>query len=142
MTTEEPDPSETDEQLKELIDTDRELTPEEQTRLRTLAAAGWAHINRFFAGKAVLAYTMATPADFADCVFGHMDVDARSLLINADVYTCPTCGRLLKDRRTPVASGILLERARLRRLWQDVENASDRSRDEAMARFTYALGIS
>jgi hypothetical protein len=141
MTQTPPSPHEPDDDLAELIEADRELTPAEQGRLKSLAGAGWAYVNRFFSGRSRETYAMAAPVDFAECVFDHMDIGQRAELITADVYSCPGCGRLLKDRKNPVASSILLERRRLRELWLDVEAAPDDKRDKALERFRRALGL-
>jgi hypothetical protein len=127
----------------ELLHADRELTHEERQRLRTMAAAGWSTIQSLMRGRAREVYSLAKPEDFGECVFQHMNIDQRAALVFADVYQCPVCGRLLKDRKTPVASSLLLERMRLRELWLAVESAEDdeQARGEAMRRFRSALGL-
>ncbi len=127
--------------MHELLDADRELTEHERRRLRTLAATGWAHITGALRNRAHQTYSLAEAADFAECIFNHMSVDDRASMILADVYNCPGCSRLLKDRRTPVASGILVERERMRQLWLQVEQAPEGERQAAIDRFRSALGL-
>lgn len=137
-----PQPSESSDTGNELLHADRELTHEERQRLRTMAAAGWSTIQSLMRGRAREVYALASPQDFGECVFQHMNIDQRASLVFADIYQCPVCGRLLKDRRTPVASSLLLERMRLRDLWLQVEMAEDEDfRVEAMRRFRSALGL-
>jgi hypothetical protein len=130
------------ENVEELLDTDRELTPPEQNRLRTLAATGWSYITERLQHRARDAYSSTEPGEFAECVFEHMGVTDRANMITADVFECPKCGRLLKDRHNTASSSILLERRRLRDLWVDVEVAEDGpAREHALADFRSALGL-
>jgi hypothetical protein len=130
------------EDVAALIDADRELTPSEQSRLRAFAAAGWSFITDRLQHRARDAYALSEPGDFAECVFDHMDVNDRAAMIAAEVYQCPDCARLLKDRRSTASSSILLERGRLRDLWLAAEQApAGEAREEALTRFRSALGL-
>ncbi len=127
--------------LHELVNADRELTDDERSRLRAASQAGWEDIGKFLASRARAAYT-ADSDDFAECVFQHMDEDQRVIMVAADLYNCPECGRLLKDRKNPVASSILLERGRLREAWLRVEQARDsETAEQALVQFKKALGL-
>jgi hypothetical protein len=133
-----PDPDD----VGELLRTERTLTPEEQSTLARISTAGWKGIQAVLNGRSKAAYSVAAEEDFARCVFGHMLASERDTMIGADLYTCPVCERLLKDRKTPVASSILLERARVRELWLDVEKATTPDEiAEAAERFRRALGL-
>jgi hypothetical protein len=135
-----PPPEDADE-VGRLLNTSKPLSSEEQRTLRTLAAAGWAQLNQVFSRKAKAAYAMAAPGDFGECVYVHMNVEQRAALVQADLYTCPVCNRLLKDRNTPVAASILLERGRLLELWLQVERANVEDREAALQSFRFGLGL-
>lgn len=134
-----PDPS-VPAQIQELLDTDRELTPQEQQTLHTLAATGWAQVTRILARNADRAYATANPEELGHCLFAHMTIEQRAALTLADAYHCPSCGRLLKDRNNPVASAVMLERRRIGEKWSDVEQASPEHREDAMDAFLRSLG--
>jgi len=88
----------TDDDVNNLLDLDRELTDTERA---TLMAAGLAAIRdsaAMAAERAHLTYGVAAPEDFADCVLNHLSEVARANLAANNMYTCPDCGRLLKDR--------------------------------------------
>lgn len=127
--------------VSELLRTERELTAEEQERLRRVSHAGWRGIQSVLEGRSKTAYAEAAEEEFAKCVFGHMVPSERDTMIGADIYFCPVCNRLLKDRKTPVASSVLLERARVRELWLAVEKAGPDDVEKAVEAFRRALGL-
>ena len=110
-------------------------------RLELLSKHGWNQVMQLLAQRSKSAYNAAASEVFTRCVQQHMNDDDRSTMMAADVYVCPECETLLKDRKSPVASGILLERKRLAQLWLDVETASIRDFDAAFDRFRRALGL-
>jgi hypothetical protein len=132
-----PDPDD----VAELLKADRELTPEEQSRMRRVAEAGWKGLQSLLNGRSKTTYSVASERDFTECVFEHMSPEQRDAMMSSDLYSCPVCERQLKNRNTPVASSILLERARLRQLWLDVEQAPPEQMNEALDRFRRALGL-
>lgn len=127
--------------VAELLQADRELTPEEQSRLRRVGQAGWKGLQVFLSGRSRASYAVADEDDFTACVFQHMNLQDRNEMLAADVFFCPVCARLLKDRKNPVASSILLERRRVRELWLDVEQSPPELMDAALDRFRRALGL-
>lgn len=132
-----PDPDD----VSDLLRTERELTPDEQARLAAISTAGWRGIQTLLNGRARASYSVAAEADFAKCVFGHMVPSERDTMIGAEIYFCPVCDRLLKDRKSPVASSVLLERARVRELWLEVEKAAPDDMEAAVDKFRRALGL-
>lgn len=136
-------PQPSDGELEELLNTDRDLTGAERRTLRALAAAGWEQLSSLLTQRSREAYDAADPQAFGKCVTAHLDIVQIRELICADAYHCPQCGQLLKDRRTPVASTILLERRRMAGLWKAVEEAgNDEQRRMAMHRFRTGMGLS
>jgi hypothetical protein len=139
MTPNDPEPTPDD---SELLHAERELTITEMTRLRQLGEKTWLAMGRIIKHQAGLTYAMAEPADFSSCVQEHLTAIQRSAMVAANVFTCPECGLLLKDRGVPVATSILLERRRLAEMWMLVEQATDdEQRAEAARRFRTALGL-
>jgi hypothetical protein len=126
--------------LDELLLAERELTTDELTELRHLNERYWTYIQNDLNLRAHQTYAVAAPTDFRRCIVEHMSMSERIEMLDADVYTCPECHRLLKDRNTPVASAILLERRRIRELWQAAETAPAGTGQEAIARFRRAIG--
>lgn len=87
-------------------------------------------------------YDVAEPAVLRNCLASHLDAAARQDMITAEVYTCPTCGSLLKDRRTRVAAAIMLERRRIRDLWLQVEDHTGQPDfHEYLGRFRVAIDL-
>lgn len=130
-----------DDETSDLAAVERELTQVEQERLMALAEEAWRDIVASFADQARAAYSVAPREAFALCVGTHMNRRARQSMLRAEVYHCPVCGRLLKDRHTTAASSILLERRRLRELWREVQRLpSGPERDSALRKFVVALG--
>lgn len=127
--------------LRELLETDRELTGEERAQLMSVGQQEWAAVHSTLITKAKAVYSVADHDSFNACVFQHMDANDRTAMVVAEVYECPGCGRLLKDRRSPVASSILLERKRLRTLWMNVEDADEAAMPTALRTFRRALGV-
>lgn len=125
----------------DLLSVDRELTEHERRRLEMLGRRGWIQVMQLLALRAKASYNVAHSKVFTRCVQQHMDDCDRDAMIAAEVYTCPTCGTILKDRKSPVASSILLERGRLRAMWLDVEQAKAEDFDEKLNRFRRALGL-
>ena len=126
---------------EDLLEVDRELSPEEQGRLARIGRISWHQLLQMLVSRARTTYSVSEPEQFTICVREHLSHDQRADMVNADVYTCPQCSNLLKDRQTPVASGILLERMRLRELWLDVEQAPTSDFDVRFDRFRRALGL-
>lgn len=122
-----------------LLNAERELSTEEREKLRNLGDATWWRFYQTVTRRARSVYSTATPAQFAVCVSEHMSQQNRDALIGSETYTCPSCHQLLKDRRAPVATAILVERQRLQELWHDIENADDAERPSAIERFRQAL---
>lgn len=87
--------------IQKLLNTDRELTPEEFEALRTEAEATWSTINDESARLARQTYASSSPQEFTECVLRHMSTDECLELVRANMYSCPHCGRLLKDRGRP-----------------------------------------
>ncbi len=131
----------TPEDLNVLLNTERELSAEEQARLHAIGDESWEQFYRVLTWRARAVYSMATAAEFGQCVLHHMTAQERAALVSAEMYTCPQCHRLLKDRRTPVASAALLERTRVQELWLEVEAAPEDDKREAIARFRRALDL-
>ncbi len=132
---------ETPDNIAELIHADRDLTPAEEETLRRYTEDSWASISRALALRARAVYSVAKIEDFRRCVREHMDLDDWSEMAHAELYHCPSCGLLLKDRGTPVAAAALLERQRIRRLWQAVQDADEGpDKTEAQRRFIAGLG--
>lgn len=129
--------------LADLLNTDRELSDTERSRLLQLSATIWGDVTTLAAHQARAAYQVANAEQFTECVRHHMDGPQTLVLLNAEVYHCPRCGQLLKDRRTPVASSILLERSRLAALLTEAEDAPPGpERKRLWHRFRAALGLS
>lgn len=125
-----------------LLATDRQLTAEEMLKLRRLTDRTWLQFGQLIRDRAQDAYAVASTADFGRCVQEHLEPAGWAEMVVAEAYSCPVCGRLLKDRRSPsVASSILLERSRLAALWLQVEEAEGQDRTDATARFRRALGL-
>lgn len=125
-----------------LLETDRPLTTEEMHRLRRLTDRTWLQFGQLIRDRAQDAYAVASSADFTRCVRQHLDPAGWAEMVVAEAYSCPVCGRLLKDRRPlAVASSILLERSRLAALWLQVEEAEGQDKIDATARFRRALGL-
>lgn len=131
-----------DDDVDELLNTPRELTQTEMDRLREATTKTWQDVAVTLAERAHATYSVAATDDFIQCVSEHMDHADRAEMVVAGVYTCPQCSRLLKDRQSPVAAAVLVERHRLRQLWLDVESASEEERPRLMARFRRGLGLS
>lgn len=127
--------------VADLLTADRELSDQEMERLRLASKQEWATLSQMLRHKASATYAVADVADFEFCVTEHMDSADWAEMVVAGVFQCPTCSRLLKDRGTPVASAILLERRRVRDLWEAVEAAAPDSRENAMTRFRRGLGL-
>jgi hypothetical protein len=127
--------------VAELLEADRELTPDEQSRVRRIGEAGWMFLKVLLSSKAKASYSVADEDDFTDCAFNHMNSADREEMVASEVFFCPVCSRLLKDRKSPVASSILLERRRVRELWLDVEQSPPELMDAALDRFRRALGL-
>lgn len=125
-----------------LLLSEDDLSDDELEILAKHADTAWRDIRSQLRVRAAWTYGVADPADFAACVRHHMDPQQRIDMMAADAYWCPECGRHLKDRRTPVATSVMLERRRLRDLYRRVDEASDeRGRTEALRRFIAALGL-
>lgn len=131
-----------DRNLAQLLRSDRELSQEEQEALRDLADQAWSDLRAELNSRAHNAYAIADPGDFATCVREHMDHDQRVEMTKADAFHCPGCGRHLKDRRTPLASSVLVERRRLRDLYLRIDRSPDGpTREQATRQFIAALGM-
>ncbi len=127
--------------VSELLEVDRDLTEEEENRLAAFAEKTWGEIQGSVASRARAAYSVAPEETFRSCVRDHMDLLAWNEMIGADVYTCPVCATLLKDRRTVVASAVLIERARIREMWKEYEAAEPGPvREGLRQRLSAALG--
>ncbi len=133
-------PTEADDQAP--LEADRELTLQEQEKLKALGKRGWKQVLELLAQKAKETYGIAPPTVFTQCYAEHMSEDDHEDMVKAEVYTCPQCATLLKDRKSRVASGILLERKRIADLWLDVEQAKFEDFDARFDRFRRALGLS
>jgi hypothetical protein len=127
--------------LEELLNVDRELSAEELDQVSRLGERTFAQVYRRLTGRARAVYAQASMEEFGECVSHHLDAAQRRALVHAEVFTCPYCHRLLKDRRTPVATAVELERGRVKDLWQQVETASPSTREAAFTRFRQALGL-
>lgn len=128
--------------LTDLLETDRELSAEELDVLQQVADGAWMTLRSELHDRAANVYGVAAPDEFTECVTQHMDLEARRAMAEAEVYSCPDCGRHLKDRRTPVASSVLGERRRLRDLYLCMDRASEGpDREKATRQFIAALGI-
>lgn len=108
--------------IAELLEADRELSPDEMQELAGISAIGWDQVVRRAEQLSARVYAVATPDEFFQCCKEHMNGADRSDMVRADLYTC-RCGRVLKDRRTPVSAAVLGERERIRNLWLQVEEA-------------------
>lgn len=87
-------------ELMQLLCLDRELTADEQRQLDDFSAETMADVlvaARDRAHRAYL-YSRIDVDKFAECVFEHLDHAGRRELVAADMFCCPVCGRLLKDR--------------------------------------------
>lgn len=93
-----PRPQNPDDDISELLNAERELTQTERDRLRELTIATWAQLYDQAGALARSTYSVATSGQFAACVREHLDVEQMAALAQADVYQCPVCERLLKDR--------------------------------------------
>jgi hypothetical protein len=132
-----PDASE----IQQLLDKP-DLNEADKIRLTEYAEAEWGDILAALRSRSRNAYAVAEPNDFATCITQHMSTVEQIEMTRADVYHCPKCGRHIKDRRTPVASSVLVERRRLRQLYLAIEEAAaGEARDEATRRFIAALGV-
>lgn len=129
--------------LDDLLTADRELTEAEMDRLRRLSDQEWTQVTTTLFRQARRSYAVAAPDQFANCVTKHMvDIDYAEM-INSDVFRCPHCDRLLKDRGTAVGEALSLERQRLADLLVSAEGA-DAGSIEAQQRWNRlrtALGI-
>jgi hypothetical protein len=129
--------------VADLLSADRELSDEEMERLRQASSAQWATLKAMLRSRARDAYAVSAPEDFERCVSEHMGAPDWAEMVVSGVFQCPVCARPLKDRRrTPVATAILLERRRVRRLWQEVEASTPEQLDARMLVFRRALGLS
>ncbi len=84
----------------DLLIADRELTSDEQARLRAYGQLAMHDtVEAARAQAAVAFYNPRVGVDqFARCVFDHLPEDQLMVLVRSDIYTCPRCGVLLKDR--------------------------------------------
>lgn len=131
-----------DEVDQDLLDADRELDEHERRHLMVAGAQAWEAVMRGLTVRARRTYSVAKPEEFRQCVSEHMDGVQRMVMVNSEVYHCAVCGRLLKDRGSPVASGILAERRRLAGLLADVEKTTNPDeRTRAWRKFRAALGL-
>lgn len=124
-----------------LLNADRELTASERKRLESLSKNGWLQVMALLAQRSKATYSVAGSQTFTRCVQMHLDDQDRDEMMDSDLYNCPVCETLLKDRGSPVASSILMERGRLRELWLDVEQAPHAEFDMRLDRFRSALGL-
>ena len=111
-------------------------------RLFEASSKTWQDVAVTLAERSHATYAVAATDDFIRCVSEHMDHADRAEMVIAGVYECPQCARLLKDRQSPVATAVLLERQRLRELWIGVETATEAERERRMAYFRRGLGLS
>lgn len=126
----------------EVLNSDRELTPEEQEALHDVANEAWMDLRAELNSRARNVYAVSSPHEFAECVGQHMNDADRVEMTKAEAYHCPSCGRHLKDRRTPIASSILGERRRLRDLYMLIDRTPEGpDRERATRRFIAALGL-
>lgn len=127
--------------VAEILQTDRDLTPEELEALQNVADSAWRDLRSQLHDRARNVYAVASPGAFAECVQQHMGDEDRVDMVKADAYHCPECGRHLKDRRTPVAASVLVERRRLRDLYLLIDRTPEGpARERATRRFIAALG--
>ncbi len=131
-----------DDDVAELLTTDRELTRQEMDRLRRVGKKHWSDLAQMVQDRARNAYSVADPEDFERCVTQHMSASDWGDMVVSGIFMCPVCARLLKDRQSPVATAVLLERTRVRKLWEEVERSSPEQLDARMAVFRRALGLS
>jgi hypothetical protein len=131
-------------QLAELLELERELTPEEQAILSRYSDEVWRTLTNDANSKVRAAYEVSDLSTFSNCMTVHMDQMATIDMVTSEVYHCPQCGRLLKDRRSPIASALLQERRRLAGMLTDVEDTQVDTPERASrwARFRAALGLS
>lgn len=120
MNTQTPDDNEV---VAELLDLERELTVEEMLVLRRHTDQVWASLTARIDAKVSASYGVSSPETFRQCLDEHLDQVQIIVMLLAEVYNCPLCGRLLKDRQSSVASAILLERRRVAGMLRDVETA-------------------
>lgn len=124
-----------------LLSAEHQLTDEERERLENLGGRGWLQVLELVNLRAKATYSVQDARTFALCVGQHMDDEDQADMIVAEVYNCPQCSTLLKDRKSSVASSILLERHRIAMLWLDVEQAKFEEFDTKLDRFRRALGL-
>lgn len=128
--------------LNELLDADRDLTREEMNRLRVAGEEAWADVTEILVQGSRLTYRVASEEELRQCIQNHLDSTERIVMANAEAYHCWVCGRLLKDRNSPVASSILVERSRLAALFTDAETQPPGpERRRLWQRFRAALGL-
>lgn len=127
--------------IEELLTARRELTEFERERLQRYSAAAWETVSATIAARAHDTYMVASAQDFRECIGEHMTLVEQFDMVGADVFHCVVCGRLLKDRRTPLASSILLERRRLAAMLTEVEQAPRGSRERARLWLVFRAGL-
>lgn len=120
MNTQTPDDNDV---VAEILGLERDLTVEEMLILRVHTDHVWAELTRRIDARISASYGVSAPEAFRDCLDAHLDQVQIIVMLLADVYNCPICGRLLKDRQSPVASAILMERQRVAGMLRDVETA-------------------
>lgn len=128
--------------VADLLSADRELSEQEMQRLHQVGREQWATLKAMLRSRARDAYAVSAPEDFEHCVTEHMSAPDWAEMVVSGVFACPVCERPLKDRRTPVATAVLLERRRMRQLWQEVEASEPDQLDARMFVFRRALGLS
>ncbi len=109
--------------VTEILGLERDLTVEEMLILRQHTDQVWSALTRQIDEKVSASYGVSTPEAFKHCIDTHLDQVQIIVMLLAEVYNCPFCGRLLKDRHSPVASAILMERQRVAGMLRDVETA-------------------
>jgi hypothetical protein len=119
-----------------------ELTPAQIQQTEALANQEFGGLLRGIRRRSHATYAVCAPHILHNCLSNHLDVVQTQDMIEAEVFHCPVCGNLLKDRRTKIATAIMLERQRLKELWQGVEDhIGDPDFHLHLDRFRAALGL-
>lgn len=120
----------------------QELTDEQIRAAEARTNAGFSSVLRQLRRRSHATYAVCDPYVLHACLSEHLNPDQIQDLIEAEVFNCPTCGMLLKDRHTKVATAIMLERHRLKQLWLRVEERADEPDFHLhLNHFRAALGI-
>ena len=129
--------------LDDLLKADRELTDQEMQRLRDLTDQEWSLVHQQLFARARTTYSVVPPEEFGHCVQLHMQTIDYMEMVNSDAFCCPVCGKLLKDRGTPVAAALLSERKRLAELYVQADGSTAGSIEATRRwnRLRAALGI-